>query len=148
MRLYWLIPLIFLFFFLAIIWNIPVGKFSETLPVVITISEPGQIGVYTTKEPQRMFNFGTTFPGTKVQKTMNLTRGNEPPAKIHITVNGTIQNWTILNRNDFVLDEPTQVEVTIAIPDNAEKGTYGGNISIDYITTYGMHAIKYFHTLK
>jgi hypothetical protein len=144
MRLYWLIPFIILFFFIAIIWNIPVGKSSETLPVVITISELGQIGVYTTKEPQKMFDFGTTFSGTKVQKTMNLTRGNEPPAKVHITVSGAIQNWTLVNKNDFVLDELTQVEVTLAIPDDAEKGTYNGNITIDYINTYGLRAIKYF----
>ena len=142
MRLYWIIPFIILFLFIAIVWNIPVGKFSETLPVTITISEPGQIGVFTTKEPQKMFNFGTTFPGTKVQKTMNLTRGNEPPAKVHITVSGEIQNWTTVNKNDFVLYDPTHIEVTITIPDNAEKGTYNGNITINYINTYGLRAIQ------
>lgn len=142
MRLYWIIPFIILFLFIAIIWNIPVAKFSETLQVTITISEPGQIEVHTTKEPQKMFNFGTTFPGTKVQKTMNLTRGNEPPAKIHITASGSIKNWTSLDKNDFVLDEPTQVEVTVEIPYNSEKGTYSGNISIDYTSTYGVRVIQ------
>lgn len=142
MRLYWLIPFIILFLFIAIIWNIPAGKFSETLPVTITISEPGQIGVHTTKEPQKMFDFGTTFPGTKVQKTMNLTKGNEPPAKIHITVSGAILNWTSVNKNDFVLDGLTRVEVTLTIPDDAEKGTYNGNITIDYFNTYGLRATQ------
>lgn len=141
MRWYWLIPVI-LIILAAVIWNTPAGKFSETLPVVITISDPGQIGVHTTKEPQRLFNFGTTFPGTKVQKNMTLTRGNEPPAKVHITVSGAVKNWTSLDKNDFVLDEPTQVEVTVTIPDNAEKGTYSGNISIDYTSTYGLRAIQ------
>lgn len=142
MRLYWIIPFIILFLFIAIIWNIPTSKFSETLPVTITISEPGEIGVHTTKEPEKMFNFGTTFPGTKVQKTMNLTRGNEPPAKVHITVSGAIKNWTSINKNDFVLAELSQVEVTLTIPGDAEKGTYNGNITIDYINTYGLRAIQ------
>ncbi len=126
MRLYWVIPFIVLSVLIAVIWNEPVFKFSETLPVKIIVSDPGKIGVYTAKEPQKIFDFGITFPGTKVQKTMNLTRGKEPPAKIHITVNGMMQNWTILNKNDFVLDDPTQVEVTIMIPDDAQKGTYRG----------------------
>ncbi|VVB84814.1 Uncharacterised protein [uncultured archaeon] len=141
MRWYWIIP-VTLVFSIAIIWNTPAGKFSETLPVVVTIAEPGQIGVYTTKEPQKMFNFGTTFPGTKVQKTMNLTPGNDPPAQIHIIVSGAIQNWTTLNKKDFVLDEPTQVEVLISIPNDAEKGVYNGNITIDYASTYGMRVMQ------
>lgn len=142
MRSYWLIPFVISFFFIAIVWNIQAGKFSETLPVTITISDPGQIGVYETSEPQKVFNFGTTFPGTKVQKAMNLTRGSEPPAKIHITVGGAIQNWTRVNKNDFILDELTRVEVTLTIPDDAEKGAYKGNITIDYVTTYGLRAIQ------
>ena len=84
MRLYWLISVILISIFIAVIWNIPAAKFTETLPVTLTISEPGQIGVHTTKGLQKEFDFGTTPPGTKIQKTMNLTRGNEPPAKIHI----------------------------------------------------------------
>lgn len=143
MRWYWFIPAI-LIILSAVIWTLPAGKFSETLPVVVTISDPGQIGVHTTREPQKMFDFGTTFSGTKVQKTMNLTRGNEPPAKVHITVSGAIQNWTLVNKNDFVLDELIQVEVTLIIPDDAEKGTYNGNITIDYINTYGLRAIQSF----
>lgn len=104
MKWHWLIPVILIL--LVVVWNIPAGKFSETLPVVVTISDPGQIGIHTTKEPQKMFNFGTTFPGTKVQKTMNLTRGNEPLAKVHITVSGAIKNWITISKNDFVIDEP------------------------------------------
>lgn len=144
MRWYWLIPAI-LIIFIAVIWILPAGKFTETLPVVVTISDKGHIGIYTTKEPQKLFNFGSTFPGTKVQKTMNLTKGNEPPARVHITVSGAIQNWTLLNKNDFILNEPDQVEVTIAIPDDAEKGTYNGNITIDYVSTYGLRAIQAIH---
>lgn len=146
MKSYFLIPIIF-FILIAIIWDIPASKFSETLPVTITINDPGQIGVHTTKEPRKMFNFGTTFPGTKVQKMMSLTKGNEPPAKVHITVSGAIQNWTQVNKNDFVLEELTQVEVTLTIPDDAEKGTYDGNITIDYINTYGLRAIQYLQAL-
>lgn len=141
MRWYWLIPAI-LVIIAAVVWNIPAGKFTETLPVIVMISEPGQIGVHTTKEPQKIFDFGSTFPGTKVQKTMNLTRGNEPPARVHITISGAIQNWAQVSKNNFVLDEPAQVDVTIAVPDNAEKGTYNGNITIDYISTYGLRAFQ------
>ncbi len=146
MRWYWLIPAI-LIIFIAVIWNLPAGKFTETLPVVVTISDPGQIGVHTTREQQKLFNFGSTFPGTKVQKTMNLTNGNEPPARVHITVSQAILNWTSVNRNDFVLDGFAQVEVTVTIPDNAKKETYNGNITIDYINTYGLNAIQDFRQL-
>lgn len=73
---------------------------------------------------------------------MNLTNGNEPPARVHITVSGEILNWTSVNNNDFVLDGPTQVEVTVTIPDNAEKGAYNGNITIEYISTYGIRAMQ------
>ncbi len=141
MRIYWLIPICLILVF-TIVWNIPISKFSETLPVIITVAEAGQIGVHNTKEPQKMFNFGTTFPGTKVQKTMNLTRGNEPIANVHITVSGSIMNWTTLDKNDFILDEHSQVKVTVSIPDNAGMGTYSGNITINYISTYGLRAIN------
>ncbi len=144
MRWHWLIiaPLIVLIISIAWVWDTPAERFTETLPAVITVTEPGQIGVHSTKEPQKMFNFGSTFPGTKVQKTMNLSRGNEQPAKVHIIVSGEIQNWTSVNINDFVLDEPVQVEVTIAIPDDAAKGMYSGNVTVDYIITYGMSTIE------
>lgn len=144
MRWYWLIPAI-LVLIVAVVWNIPASKFTETLPAVVTVAEPGQIGVHMTREPQKMFNFGATFPGTKVQKTMNLTRGNEPPAKIHITVSGAIQDWTMLNENDFVLDEPAQVDVIITIPEDAEEGTYNGNVTIDYVRTYGLRVTQAIH---
>lgn len=127
----------------VIAWNIPAGRFSETLPVIVTVAEPGQIGVHTTREPQKMFDFGTTFPGTKVQKTMNLTRSNEPPALIHINASGAVQDWITIGRNDFVLDEPAQVDIFIIIPENAGKGAYSGNITIDYTGTYGMRTIQY-----
>lgn len=146
MRLYWIIPAI-LIIFIAVLWTLPAGKFTERLPVIVTVSDTGQIGVHTTREPQKLFNFGSTFPGTKVQKTMNLTNGNEPPARVHITVSGAILNWTSVNRNDFVLDGPSQVEVTVTIPENAKKDTYNGNITIEYISTYGMNAIQDFRQL-
>ncbi len=126
---------------MVMLWNMPAGRFIETLPAMITIAEPGQIGVHATKEPQKMFNFGTTFPGTKVQKNMNLTRGKESPARVNITINGPIKSWILLDKNDFILDEPTKVEVTIAVPDDAGIGTYSGNITIDYTSTYGMRAL-------
>lgn len=138
MKRYWLLLVILVISVISIIlvWNLPSGRFNETLPVVVTVSEPGQIEVNMTREPQKAFNFGNTFPGTKIQKTMNLSRGNEPPASIHITVNGAVKNWITIDKNDFILDEPDQVNVTITIPYNAESGTYTGNITINYISTY------------
>lgn len=138
MKRYWTLLVILVISF-ALVWYIPSGRFSETLPVVVTISEPSQIGVHISKEPQKVFNFGSTFPGTKIQKTMNLTRGNEPPAKIHITVNGAVQNWITVDKNDFILNKPSQVIVTLETPDNAEKGIYTGNITIIYTSTLGQH---------
>lgn len=144
MKRYWLIP-VFILFPVIIIWNMPAGEFSETLPAIIEIAEEGQIGIHTTREPQKMFNFGTTFPDTKVQKTINLTTGKEPPAKVHITINGQIQNWTTLSNNDFVLDKFTQVMVTVSVPEDSEKGKYAGNITIDYTSTYG---IRFLDSIK
>lgn len=137
MKWYWFVPLI-LIFLAAIIWNIPTGKSSETLPVVVTASDIGEIGVQMTDEPQKSFNFGATFPGSIVQKSMNLARGSNPPAKIHIKVDGPIQDWIEIDKNDFILDEAEQVQVMISIPDETDKGTYHGNITIDYINTYGL----------
>lgn len=136
-----LIP-IFLLVTANVIWNAPLSQFNETLPVIVSIAEPGHIDVHTTKEPEKMFNFGTTFPGTKVQKTMNLTRGNQPPAKVHITVTGEVNEWITLSKIDFILDENTPVNVTISIPDNAEKRRYDGNITIHYIRTYGIEILN------
>lgn len=142
MRWYILFLGIFVLLTVVLIWNIPASSFSETIPVMVNISDTDHIDVHVTKEPQKMFNFGTTFAGTKIEKTMNLTRGQEPPAKVHISASGEIRDWIVINKNDFVLNEPTQIKVTIAIPDTAKKDTYNGNITIDYVNTYGLRAME------
>ena len=142
MKWHILFPVIFVLLIAVVIWNIPASSFSETIPVVVNISDTDQIDVHITKEPQKIFNLGTTFAGTKIEKTMNLTRGQEPPAKVHISASGEIRDWITVNKSDFVLNEPTQIKVTIAIPDTAKKDTYNGNITIDYVNTYGLRAME------
>ena len=118
-------------------WNAPLSTTTEVLPVSVNVTEERVIGVHMTKEEQKEFNFGTTFPGAVTTKTMNLTRGNSPPACVHIEASGEIAKWITLEKNDFVLDEPTQVNVTLTIQEGVEEGRYTGNVTIRYTATYG-----------
>jgi hypothetical protein len=135
MRKYWyLIPAVIILFALA--WNVPVSTTTEVLPAFVNVTE-GTIGVHMTKEEQRELNFGATYPGTATTKTLNLSRGSSPPANVHIEIEGGIAPWVALERNDFMLDEPAQVNVTLAIPEGTEQGRYLGNVTIRYATSYG-----------
>jgi len=89
------------------------------------------------KEEQKEFNFGIMYPGISTTKFMNLTRGNSPPARVHIAVSGETAKWIALDKNDFVLDEPTQVGVTLTTPESVEEGRYTGNVTVRYTATYG-----------
>ena len=122
---------------ILLVWNAPLSTTSEVLPVSVNVTEERVIGVHMTKEEQKEFNFGITFPGAVTTKTMNLTRGNSPPARVHIEVSDEIGQWITLEKNDFMLDEPTQVNVTLSIPEGVEEGRYTGNVTIRYTATYG-----------
>lgn len=121
-------------FSLAAAWSIPLETTVEVLPMVITVTNE-QLGVYMTEETQKEFNFGSTFPGTTVIKTMNLTRGNQPPALVSMSVQGSIAPWVELSAYDFLLDEPKQIAVAVKVPSEAPEGTYSGNLTITYKKT-------------
>ena len=136
MRKYWyLIPAVIIL--LALAWNIPISTTSEVLPAFVNVSDDGIIGVHMTKEEQRELNFGMIFPGAATTKTLNLTRGNSPPAQVHIEVEGEIAPWTELGRNDFMLTGPAQVNMTLTIPEGIEQGRYTGSTTVRYTTSYG-----------
>ena len=118
-------------------WNAPLSTTTDVLPVSVNATEERVIGVHMTKEEQKEFYFGTTFLGAVTTKTMNLTRGNSPPARMHIEASGEIAHWITLDKNDFVLDEPTQVNVTLTIPVGIEAGRYSGSVTIHYTVIYG-----------
>jgi len=118
-------------------WNAPLSTTTEVLPVSVNVTEERVIGVHMTKEEQKEFNFGIMYPGISTIKTMNLTRGNSPPALVHIEASGEIAEWITLDKNDFVLDEPAQVNVTVTIPESVEEGRYTGNVTIRYTATFG-----------
>lgn len=122
---------------LLLAWNAPLSTTTEVLPVSVNVTEERVIGVHMTKEEQKEFNFGITFPGAVTTKTMNLTRRNSPPARVHVDVSGELASWIKLEKNDFVLYEPTEVGVTLTMPDGTEKGRYVGNVTIRYTATYG-----------
>ena len=99
-----------------LVWNVPLSTTTDVLPVSVNV----------TKEEQKEFNFGTTFPGAVTTKTMNLTSGDSPPARVHIEASGEIAQGITLEKNDFVLDELTQVNVTLSIPEGVEAGRLHG----------------------
>lgn len=138
MRLRWVAYcLIVLIAIIVISWNIHIKEFSETFPVIITVSNDRQLGVGLTDD-ERVLDFGTVFPGVKVQKSMTLERGKEPPAKVNISVNGDIKNWSYVDKNNFILDKPSDINITFSIPNDIEDGTYSGNVTISYIGTPGI----------
>ena len=136
-RWYIVIPVVVVIIAVLLAWNAPLSTTTEVLPVSVNVTEERVIGVHMTKEEQKEFNFGIMYPGISTTKFMNLTCGNSPPARVHIGVSDEIGQWITLDKNDFVLDEPTQVNVTLSIPEGTEEGRYTGNVTIRYTATYG-----------
>ena len=130
------IPLLIVTFLFLILlaWNIPVTT-TEVLPSFVNVKE-GIIGIHMTEDEQKEFNFDTLFPGAIATKTLNLSRGNSAPARVHLSVKGEIADWTTFDRNDFILDEPAKVNATLTIPRDSNKGKYTGNITIQYSSSY------------
>jgi hypothetical protein len=137
MKRYWLLIPVGIIILLIFAWNIPVSTTLEVLPAFVNVSDDGTIGVHMTKEEQQELNFGILFPGAAMIKTINLSRGNSPPAQVHIEVEGEITPWTELGRNDFMLTGPAQVNVTLTIPEGTEQGRYSGSATVCYTTSYG-----------
>ena len=147
-RWYIVIPVVVVIIAVLLAWNAPLSTTTEVLPVSVNVTEERVIGVHMTKEEQKEFNFGTMYPGTSTTKFMNLTRGSSPPACVHIAVSGEIGQWITLEKNDFVLDEPTQVDVTLTTPEDMEEGRYTGNVTIRYTATYGSSLVHTFSFLQ
>ena len=143
MNRYWIIPVV-LVVVLLIAFNVPFSTTTVTLPVSANVTHNQVIGVYMTKEEQHTINFGTTFPGAVTRKTLNLTRGNAPPARAQVTSTGQISPWLAFDKNDFLLREPTRVNVTLAIPADAKEGNYTGTVNIRYTVTYGRRFMTLF----
>jgi hypothetical protein len=129
-------------------WNAPLSITTDVLPVSVNVTEERVIGVHMMKEEQKEFNFGIMYPGISTTKFLNLSRGNSPPALVHIAVSGEVAHWITLEKNDFVLDEPTQVNVTLSIPEDMEEGRYTGNVTIRYTATYGSSLVHTFSFWK
>lgn len=122
--------------------EIHIKEYSETFPVTINISDMRMLNVHMSDE-DKILNFGTAFPGIKVQKTITLERGEDPPAIVNIDIDGEIKNWTTLDRNNFILGEPTDINITMTIPNNTENHNYGGNLTINYVSTL-ITVMKYY----
>ena len=129
-------------------WNAPLSTTTEMLPVSVNVTEERVIGVHMMKEEQKEFNFGIMYPGISTTKFLNLSRENSPPACVHIEASGEIAEWITLDKNDFVLDEPTQVDVTLTTSEGVEKGRYTGNVTICYTATYGSSLVHTFSFLQ
>jgi len=119
---------------LAAVWSVPIETTTEVLPMSLCVTDE-QLEVRITEEPQKEFDFGGTFPGTAVIKTMNVTRGNQAPAMVSMSVNGSLAPWVELSENDFLLDNPKRIEVTVNVPADAPKGAYAGNLTLSYKKT-------------
>jgi len=142
---YILIPVVVVIIAILLAWNAPLSTTTEVLPVSVNVTEERVIGVHMTKEEQKEFNFGIMYPGISTTKFLNLSRGNSPPARVHIAVSGEIAQWITLDKNDFVLDEPAQVGVTLTTLEDMEEGRYTGNVTVRYTTTYCSSLV---HTLN
>jgi hypothetical protein len=119
------------------VWSIPLGTSDQVLPVTLNVTNNSGrvVGFTVTKEELEELDFGMTFPGTIVVKTINITRGNQPPAFISIFPEGTIASWISVSEGNFLLKNPKQVMVSVKVPEDANEGVYTGNIRIIYKKT-------------
>jgi hypothetical protein len=101
----------------------------------VTDTSSRQLGFSVSREEQKELDFGSTFPGTTIIKTVKITRGTQPPAFVSLIPEGTIAPWTEVSDGDFLLNNLKQVKVSVKVPDNAKEGKYGGQIRITYKKT-------------
>ena len=117
-------------------WSIPLETTDEILPVTLNVTHTSrELGFAVTQEEVKYLNFGTTFPGTTVIKTVNITRGTQPPAYVTIIPQGDIANWLVINESSFLLEDPKQITVSVKVPTDAKEGIYSGHIGIRYSKT-------------
>jgi hypothetical protein len=118
-------------------WSIPLGTSDEVLPVTLNVTGGSvrELGFAVSHEEQKELDFGTTFPGTTVIKTVNISRGSQPPAFVSISSEGSIVPWLEVSDNDFLLKDPKQVKVSVVVPADAQQGLYTGQLNIAYRKT-------------
>jgi hypothetical protein len=135
---------VYIFFILILVilsaaaaWSIPLETTGEVLPVILKVTNATkpQLGFSIAGDELKELDFGSTFPGTTVIKTVNITRGNQPPAFVSLSAQGTIAPWVELSNEDFLLTKLTQVKVSVRVPEDAPEGTYTGNITVLYKKT-------------
>jgi len=121
----------------AVAWSIPLETTGEVLPVILKVTNATkpQLGFSIAGEELKELDFGSTFPGTTVIKTVNITRGNQPAAFVSLSARGPIAPWVELGNGDFLLTKLTQVKVSVRVPQDAPEGTYTGNITVLYKKT-------------
>ncbi len=86
------------------------------------------------KKKSNILNFGGTFPGTTVIKTVN-TPEEHNPAYVTIVPEGDIANWLAISESAFLLIDPKQITVSLKVPADANEGSYSGHIRIRYSKT-------------
>jgi hypothetical protein len=121
----------------AIAVFVPVATTEQVLPVTLNVTTPSDrtISFALTHGDQNGLDFGTTFPGTTVIKTINISRGSEPPAFVSISWNGTITPWLEVSDKNFLLTDSRQLKVNAVIPRDANTGSYSGQLIITYKKT-------------
>jgi len=136
-RRYIIFILFVVILFALAVWSIPLGTSDQVLPVTLNVTNNSGrvVGFSVTKEELEELDFGMTFAGTIVVKTINITRGNQPPALVSIFPEGTIASWITVSEGNFLLKNPKQVMVSVKVPENANEGVYTGNIRIIYKKT-------------
>jgi hypothetical protein len=118
-------------------WEIPLRTTEEVIPMSLNVTGASsrEVGFAINQEGLKKLDFGTTFPGTTVIKTVNITRGTEPPAYVSISLEGNIAPWVTVSECDFLLKDQKQVTVGVNVPFDANEGYYSGNIRIIYEKT-------------
>jgi hypothetical protein len=76
------------------------------------------------------------------EKTLTVARGSSASFTIHLkgnatnvnlTGSGDIASWLSFDRNNFDVFTPTDVQVTVSVPHNAQLKLYNGRIEIDFL---------------
>ena len=118
------------------VFFVPIETHEIVLPAKIYVSpESNYVDIHNIKDYKEQLNFGGISRGYKVEKFLNLDTGGKPPAVVDIGVSGSITGFVALGRNDFLITGPTEVKVTADVPNNAEPGTYTGEVRVKYKLT-------------
>ena len=122
---------------MAAAWSIPLGTTEKVLPVSVNVTGAGSrvIGFSVSGGEEKELDFGSTFPGTTVIKTVNISRGTEPSALVSLSPEGAIAPWTEISDGEFLLVQPRQVKVSVKVPEDAPEGRYSGQVRIIYTKT-------------